>query len=254
MSAETPLNVETPGKEGAGKVALVTGAAQGIGRGVAGELIRRGYLVHASYHSASSAESTRHLVGEGRAHQAELTRSADGQRIVDAVIERSGRLDVLVHAVGPYLTRPLSETKPSDHEAMLQGNLFTALHMIDAARPHLRESHGAYLFFGCAGLERWRARQVTGAYIAAKAALLVTMRALAIEEAEFGVRANMISPGFVPHEGAAEDTHSHELHRKIPVGRPAEMGEVTEAAAFLVSPGASHIIGQNLEVAGGWML
>ncbi|QDV06983.1 3-oxoacyl-[acyl-carrier-protein] reductase FabG [Planctomycetes bacterium Poly30] len=260
MKTDTTLNTEalqgrdTPGKEGAGKVALVTGAAQGIGRGIAGELIRRGYLVHAAYHSESKAESTEELVGKGRAHQAELTRAEEAQRLVGAVIERSGRLDVLVHAVGPYLTRPLSETKPADHEAMLQGNLFTAIHMIDAARSPLRESHGAYLFFGCAGLERWRARQVTAAYIASKAALLVTMRALSIEEAEFGVRANMISPGFVPHDGAAEDTLSDDLHKKIPIGRPAEMGEVTEAAAFLVSQAASHIVGQNLEVAGGWML
>lgn len=248
------MNSETRGLEGAGKVALVTGGAQGIGRGVAGELVRRGYLVHATYHSPSKAESTVELVGDGHAHQAELTRAEDAERVVKAVIERSGRLDALVHAVGPYLTRPLSATSPADHESMLQGNLFTALHMMDAARSHIRESQGAYLFFGCAGLERWRARHVTAAYIGAKAALLVAMRALALEEAEFGVRANMISPGFVPHDGAAADTLSSDLHKKIPVGRPAEMGEVTETAAFLVSPAATHIIGQNLEVAGGWML
>ncbi|MGK0481154.1 MAG: 3-oxoacyl-[acyl-carrier protein] reductase [Planctomycetota bacterium] len=248
------MNAAKSGQEGDGKVALVTGAAQGIGRGVAAELVQRGYVVHASYHRDARRESTEELVGAGRAHQAELTRAEDARRVVEAVIGQEGRLDVLVHAVGPYLTRPLSETEPSDFEAMLQGNLFTSIHMMDAARAHIRSSRGAYLFFGCAGLERWRARQVTTAYISAKAALLVTMRGLSLEEAPHGVRANMISPGFVPHDGAAPDTMSEELQQKIPQGRPAEMREVTATAAFLVSESASHIIGQNIEVAGGWML
>ncbi len=235
-------------------MALVTGGSQGIGRGVAVELLARGYDVHIAYHTAGSREATEELVGQGRAHQAELTDSAEAARVVDAVLAHSGRLDVLVHAVGPYLTRPLEETEAADFDAMLQGNLYTALHMIRAARAPIREAKGAYLFFGCAGLERWRAREVTTAYISAKAALLVAMRGLSLEEARHGVRANMISPGFVPHDDAAADTFSQELHEKIPLGRPAEMREVTEAAAFLVSPSATHIVGQNIEIAGGWML
>ena len=241
-------------QEGAGRVALVTGGSQGIGRGVAVELLARGYDVHVTHHSASSKQGAGDLVGAARAHQAELTRPSDAARVVDSVLADSKRLDVLVHAVGPYLTRPLWKTAPADYDAMIQGNLYTALHMIESARASIREAKGAYLFFGCAGLERWRAREVTTADISAKAALLVTMRGLSLEEAPYGVRANMISPGFVPHDDAAADTFSKELHATIPVGRPAEMREVTEAAAFFVSQSASHIVGQNIEIAGGWML
>ena len=93
-------------------------------------------------------------------------------------------------------------------------------------RPSIRASAGAYVFFGCSGLERWRARTVTTAYISAKAALLVFMRGLALQEAPHGVRANMISPGFVPHEGAAPDTLSPELQAKIPQGRPPPFAQV----------------------------
>ncbi len=244
----------TAAQEGAGLVALVTGGSQGIGRGIAVELLARGYDVHVAYHTEGGRQGTEDLVGPARAHQAELTKQVEATRVVDAVLAESQRLDVLVHAVGPYMTRPLFETKPADFDAMLQGNLYTALHMVEAARAPIRDAKGAYLFFGCAGLERWRAREVTTAYISAKAALLVTMRGLSLEEARHGVRANMISPGFVPHQDAAEDTFSKELHAKIPVGRPAEMREITEAAAFLVSPSATHIVGQNIEIAGGWML
>lgn len=248
------MNSTTQTREGAGRVALVTGGSQGIGHGVAVELMARGYDVHVAYHTAASRSVAEELVGAERAHQAELTDPVHASRVVTDVLAQSQRIDVLVHAVGPYLTRPLAESTAADFDSMLQGNLYTALHMIEAAREALREAKGAYLFFGCAGLERWRAREVTTAYISAKAALLVTMRGLSLEEARYGVRANMISPGFVPHAGAAADTHSEELHEKIPVGRPAEMREVTEAAAFLVSPSAAHIVGQNLEIAGGWML
>ncbi len=241
-------------QEGAGKVALVTGGGQGIGRGVAEELVARGYEVHVAARTDAKRERAADLVGADHAHQAELTRPEEARRLVEAALSCSGRLDVLVHAVGPYLAQPLVETTAADYDGMLQGNLYTALHMVAAARPALRRAKGAYLFFGCAGLERWRARQVTTAYISAKAALLVTMRGLSVEEAVHGVRANMLSPGFVPHAGAAADTLSEELHDKIPLGRPAEMREITETAAFLVSKSATHIVGQNIEVAGGWML
>ncbi len=236
------------------RVALVTGAARGIGRGVALALSARGWCVHAAIRSESGLAQAVQDFGESRVHRADLDDPAAARSLMERVLERDGQLNGLVHAVGPYLTRPLSETSPDDFQDMLQGNLFTALHMIDAARAPLRAARGASLFFGCAGLDRWRAREVTTAYIAAKSALLVTMRGLAVEEARYGVRANMISPGFVPHEGAAPDTLSADLQQRIPLGRPAEMREVADAAAWLLSPEASHVVGQNLEIAGGWML
>ena len=64
----------------------------------------------------------------------------------------------------------------------------------------------------------------------------------------------MLSPGFVPHGAAAPDTLDPSLWTEIPIGRAAEMREAAAAAAWLVSDEASHVVGQNLEVAGGWML
>ena len=190
----------------------------------------------------------------GCVRRGDLLDPEDARRVVAEVVEAEGALDAVVHSVGPYQTSPLSETAPETFEAMYQGNVMTAVHVVSAAREHLRRSRGAYVFFGCAGLERWRARTVTSAYIGAKAALLVMVRGLALEEAPHGVRANMISPGFVPHDGAAPDTLSPELQARIPQGRPARMEEVAATARWLVSEEAGHVVGQNLEVAGGWML
>ncbi len=241
-------------RRGTTPVAFVAGGGQGIGRGVAELLLRRGWHVHVNVRDeAKRAGLERDLPG-AVAHSGDLLDPEAVGAAVEAVVAQSGRLDAVVHAAGPYMTAPVSESTAADFRGMFDGNVITALNVIHAARPHLRASKGSYLFFGCAGLERWRAREVTTAYIASKAALLTLMRGLSLEEAPFGVRANMISPGFVPHGGAAPDTLSPDLHERIPLGRPAEMPEVTGAAAWLLSEEASHVVGQNLEVSGGWML
>lgn len=236
------------------RVALVTGAAQGIGRGVAEDLAARGWRVHVNVRSASKRGEAAAALGEDRVHGGDLVSPEAAEGLVRAVLAAEGRIDAVVHAIGPYRTGRLSESSVADFRAMQDGNVVTALNVIEAARPALRESQGAYVFFGVAGMERWRAREVTSAYVAAKAALLVLVRALALEEAPLGVRANMISPGFVPHAEAAPDTVADDLHRKIPIGRPARMSEVTGAVTWLLSEEGAHTVGQNLEIAGGWML
>jgi len=236
------------------KVALITGGNQGIGFGVARLLRAEGWRVHVTSRKESKRAGLEEVLGAGCVRIGDLTSAEDAGRIVREVIDGEGRLDAVVHSVGPYLTAPLTDTTPAMFESMFQGNLMTAVHVADAAREHIRASAGAYVFFGCSGLERWRARTVTTAYIIAKAALLVFMRGLALQEAPHGVRANMISPGFVPHDGAAPDTLSPELQAKIPQGRPARMTEVAGTARWLISEESGHMIGQNLEVSGGWML
>ncbi|MEE2941088.1 MAG: SDR family oxidoreductase [Planctomycetota bacterium] len=236
------------------RVVLITGGGQGIGRGIAARLVAEGHRVHVNVRSdVKRARLAREESGM-QLHGGDLTRAGDAEMLVEEVLAASGRLDAVVHAVGPYVTAPVSETPAATYRDLMEGNLMTAIAITDASRQALRQASGAYLFFGVAGLERWRARSVTTAYVAAKSALLCYVRGLAREEAAHGVRANMISPGFVPHDGAAPDTLAAEMHQRIPQGRPATMEEVTGLASFLVSPTAGHIVGQNIEVAGGWML
>lgn len=235
-------------------VVLVTGGGQGIGRGIAARLVAEGHRVHVNVRS--DVKRAR-LAGENHGmtlHGGDLTREGDAEALVAEVLESSGRIDSVVHAVGPYTTAPVSETPAATYRELMEGNLMTAVAISDASREAVRAARGAYLFFGVAGLDRWRARSVTTAYVAAKSALLCYVRGLALEEAPHGVRANMISPGFVPHDGAAPDTVAPKMHRQIPQGRPATMDEVTGLASFLLSHGAGHLVGQNVEVAGGWML
>ena len=141
--------------------------------------------------------------------------------------------------------------------ALFESNVFTAMEMADAARGALRaaahgEGDASMLFFGTAGLAGLGARTKTPAYAAAKSALAVLMRSLAREEAEHGVRVNMISPGLIPHAGAHPSTLDPTLHAKIPLGRAGTPSDVADGVHFLTH--ARHITGQDLGIDGGWLL
>jgi 3-oxoacyl-[acyl-carrier protein] reductase len=232
-------------------VVLVTGAAQGIGLGVAKELASRGWRTHGVYRSSAGLAELEERF-PSRVHGADLTCQADCRRVVAEVLERDGRLDGVVHAVGEYLAGPLEGLGADDFADLFTSNATSAFVLVEAARQAVREARGSYVFFGCAGIESLRARRDAAAYVAAKSALLVFMRSLALEEAPYGVRANMVSPGLVPHEHASEDTHG--LAAKVPSGRAGTAGDLAQAAAWMLSAEAEHVTGQNLDVAGGWLL
>lgn len=231
-------------------VSLVTGSARGIGLGVAKELASRGWRTHVVWRSSESAELEERF--PGRVHRADLAREGDCRRLVSEVLERDARIDGVVHAVGEYAAGPLEGLASDQLARLLESNVTSAFLLLTACRQALRASRGSYVFFGCSGVESLRARGEAAAYTAAKSALVVLMRSLALEEAPYGVRANMVSPGLVPHEHASPDTHA--LQDRVPLGRPARVEDLAQAVAWLLSSEASHVTGQNLDVAGGWLL
>lgn len=230
-------------------VALVTGSARGIGLGVAKELSTRGWRTHVVWRSTEGQLEERFPT---RVHRADLVIEEDCRRLVSEVLERDGRLDGVVHAMGEYLAGPLEGLGSVDFARMLENNATSAFLLATATRQPVRKARGSYVFFGCAGVESLRARPEAAAYAAAKTALLVLVRSLALEESAFGVRVNMISPGLVPHEHASADTHA--LADRIPLGRPGTELDLAHAVTWLMSSEADHVTGQNLDVAGGWLL
>jgi len=230
----------------------VVGGVRGLGLAVARACAARGDLVHLTYHS--SAERAAALADEFSGRIAQLdAEDADAVRAAaDALTNSAGRLDLVVNAVGAYASGSLEGTSPALAEALWRSNVLTSLNVVAATRDAVRASRGAYLFFGCAGLAGLRARRECAAYASAKSALLVLMRSLAREEAPHGVRANMISPGIVPHDAAHPDTLDPAQHAAIPMGRAGRPADIAAAALHLAD--AAHTTGTDLVVAGGLML
>ena len=237
-----------------GSVSLVTGGIRGLGLAAARRLRADGGRVHVTWRSSSDLAAGLEGELDRRVHRCDALEADQVAELVRAVIERDGRLDHVVHAVGEYASGPLSGLEPSELRRLVASNLESSHLVARAALPALRESRGSIVFFGCAGAGAARAWRLAAGYAAAKTALLVLARSMALEEAPHGVRVNVVSPGHVPHEHAAPQTLDPELWKRIPLGRPGSPDDVAEAVAWLCSPAASYVTGANLEVAGGWML
>ena len=238
----------------AGPVTLVTGSARGLGLAVARELAAAGDRVHVVWRSSADRAEALEREFPGRVHRVDLASDAEASDLVQAVLGSDGRLDRVVHAVGDFDAGPLDQVEPSTLRALFESNVMSAWNLACAGREAVRASGGAWVFFGCAGLGGQRARRQTAAYAAAKSALAVLVRSMALEEAAHGVRVNMVSPGIVPHDGAHPDTLDPARQARIPMGRTGNPQEIAKAAAWLLSDDSGYATGQDLEIAGGWML
>ncbi len=235
-------------------VALVTGSVRGLGLAVARALVARGERVHVVYRNSQGLARERELEFRSRVHQADLCRAEDAERLVAEVLARDGRIDHVVHAVGEYVSGSLAEFAAENLRRLYMSNVESSFLLMHAVRAELRRTHGNVVLFGSAGIEGLRARRETAAFYAAKSALLVLARSWAVEEAQHGVRVNVVSPGVVPHEHAAEDTRSAARIPEIPLGRPGTVDEIAGAVLFLSSDAAGYTTGADLQVAGGWQL
>jgi 3-oxoacyl-[acyl-carrier protein] reductase len=234
---------------------LITGSARGLGLACARRFAQDGARVHVVYRTRHAETEALEREFPGRAHQGDATSETDLARVVDEVLRRDGKLDHAVHAVGEFISGPLAELQPAEFRRMFASNTESAFLFARAVLPALRASRGQLVFFGATGLAGLRARREAAAYMAAKSALVVLAKSLALEEASHGVRVNVVSPGVVAHDHADADTFAKLAQGKVPLaGDPGEPRDLAEAVAWLCSPRARLVTGVDLEVAGGFGL
>jgi NAD(P)-dependent dehydrogenase (short-subunit alcohol dehydrogenase family) len=239
------------------KVALVTGAARGIGLAVAKRFLAEGFCVALLDIEGDLLAKSVSALAKPEATLAVTCDVSDAKAVGSACAEierRFGRLDALVNNAGVAVFAPLMETSDADWSRVLAVNLTGPFLCTKAAVPLMR-SHGGGAIVNITSISGLRASTLRSAYGTSKAGLAHLTKQLAVELAEFGIRVNGVAPGPVD-TAMAKAVHSAEIradyHDAIPLNRYGLEDELAEAVFFLCSDRASYITGQVLAVDGGF--
>jgi NAD(P)-dependent dehydrogenase (short-subunit alcohol dehydrogenase family) len=254
------------GERFAGKVAIVTGGATGIGRGIALRLASEGAAVvvadvNVGFGTATESD-LRELHRESRFIRCDVSQSSDVRAMIDAVVSEHGRIDVLVNDAGiPGVLAPIDQLDEEVWDRVLAVNLRGVFLCTKYAVPHMTAPGGAIVniasTFGMIGAPN------TPAYAAAKGGVIALTKQLAIDLTPRGIRVNAVSPGYVdndmdqrrtrmtPQDAAANLAAREAAAALQPIGRQADVSEIAAAVAFLASDEASFMTGALVPVDGG---
>lgn len=243
------------------KVAVVTGAGSGVGRGIAECLGEQGALVILNDIQREGAEESKRIIAD-KGHRAEIAISdistPDGAAFaINEAVRCGGRLDLLVNCAGRQIIKRMEELKPEEWDIVLDVNLKAAYLCAKAAMPFLVEQRGAIV--NICSVHASATIEGFACYAASKAGIIGLTRAMAIEAAPRGVRVNAISPGTIdtpllqayfdscpdPERARSEFLKFHPIGR---FGTPRDIGEMV---AFLGSEQAGFVSGTEIVVDGG---
>jgi NAD(P)-dependent dehydrogenase (short-subunit alcohol dehydrogenase family) len=237
----------------AGRAVLVTGGCRGVGRGIATRFLAAG---------ADVAVCCRHRpeelpVADGREAvflEGDVRDPDQVAALVAAVVERFGRLDVVVNNAGGSPPADAATASPRFSASIVALNLLAPLHVAQAANAVMQEQEEGGAIVNIGSVSGLRPSPGTAAYGAAKAGLVNLTATLAVEWAP-KVRVNCVSAGMVRTEQAdlhyGDEAGIAAVAATVPLGRLADPGDVAEACLFLASPASSYISGANLVLHGG---
>ena len=248
MSTSTPSELT-------GKVALVTGGARNIGAAISRALANAGAAVaintRASRDDADAlAAEIRTAGGQAEVCLADIADGAQVKAMVDAVIKRFGRLDILVLNASIRTEKPFLDLSYEEWRVPLAITLDGAFYCAQACAPHMVKAGGGSIVTlgGLQALSGSKSR-VHGAV--AKSGLVGFTRALSRDLAQYAIRVNCVAPGHIETIRAGQRASRDDQKAVIPLGRFGEPREIADTVRFLCGPGASFITGQTIHVNGG---
>jgi 3-oxoacyl-[acyl-carrier protein] reductase len=238
-----------------GKVAIVTGASRGIGRGIAEVLAARGAHVVAGArgdHVNATVESIQQSGGKADAVTVDVTDEASIEAMVSGVLTRHGRVDVLVNNAGIARDQLMLRMKRQDWDEVIGTNLTASFTCVQAVlKPMIKQRGGRIVSISSVVGQMGNAGQAN--YAASKAGLIGFSKALAREVASRNITVNVVAPGLIDTDmtRAVADRAQADWESLIPLKRLGNVQDVAAAVCFLASDEAAYITGQVLAVNGG---
>jgi 2-dehydro-3-deoxy-D-gluconate 5-dehydrogenase len=242
-----------------GKVALVTGAAAGLGQAIAIALAEAGADV-ACHGNTRSPEATCDAIDQlGRRTLCiigDLSKSETPRTLFEETIEKFGRLDILVNNAGTIRRAPAVDYSEEDWATVIQVNLSAVFRLSQlAGREMFAQGKGKII--NIASLLSFQGGITVPAYAASKGGVAQLTKALANEWAGKGINVNAIAPGYMRTSNTKalqqDETRNRQILERIPAGRWGEPSDLAGAAVFLASAASDYINGEVLVVDGGWM-
>ncbi|QPQ35410.1 MULTISPECIES: SDR family NAD(P)-dependent oxidoreductase [unclassified Lysinibacillus] len=240
------------------KVVIITGGAGGIGSGMAKAMVKEGAIVaivDLNEETGKAMEKELQQISpKSMFLQANLMDRANLHKIIDTVVEKYGKLDVLVNNAHASKQATLEDTTQADLDLSFDTGFYPTFYLMQAALPHLKETKGNVINFASgAGLA---GHETQGAYAAAKEAIRGISRVAANEWGRFGINVNLISPiansPGVQAWAKAQPEYYEAVKSKIPMGRFGDVeDDIGRVAVFLASEDSQYITGQTLMVDGG---
>lgn len=241
----------------ADRIALITGGAKGIGRGIALDLAAKQWKVAICYRtSAGEADATAAEIsrrgGQPLAVQCDVSDPAAAQQLVKQVEQKWGRIDALINGAGPYHRVNLFEETAAGWKEMFNGNLHPIFYLAQAVAPGMKtRKSGRIINFSMANADQMVAQPDVTAHYIAKAGVLILTRTLAKLLAPHGITVNAISPGFID-SGSAPPEELAGMTKRIPAGYVGTIDDTVAAVRYLLSDDARYVNGANIQLSGAW--
>jgi len=238
-----------------GKVALITGAARGIGKGIATRFAEEGARLVVADLDPRVEATAREL---GASHIiADVSKSADAEAAVALAVEKHGRLDILVQNAGIYPWQLLEDTSADDWDRVMATNLRGCFLAAKAALTPMKAQRSGRILFTSSITGPHVTSPGHGHYSATKAGINGLIRAAALEWAGYGITVNGVEPGNILTEAIQEHRSAEfikSMEDAIPLGRLGSVRDVANVFLFLASDEASYITGTTIVVDGGQLL